>query len=62
MIDITKCLGTNCPKKDSCWRYKSPAYDILQSYTNSHGCIENEFELYWPYQNSSNEVPNIIEC
>lgn len=33
MGDITKCLGDNCPIKESCYRYTSEA-DEWQSYSN----------------------------
>ena len=31
MSDITKCLGTNCPHKDGCYRFTAHA-DEYQSY------------------------------
>lgn len=30
MSDITKCSGTDCPIKESCWRFKAPS-DEYQS-------------------------------
>jgi len=31
MTDISKCNGTECPVKESCWRYTAPASE-WQSY------------------------------
>ena len=51
--DVTHCQGDNCPKKETCYRYK--AYlDIpnvkdqtLFSMILAQGCVENNYNLYW---------------
>ena len=50
MADIAKCFGTDCPLKDSCYRYTAPSGDIQQSYLGevpykiqTHSC-----DFYWP--------------
>lgn len=32
MADITMCVGTDCPKKESCYRYTAPVNKYRQSY------------------------------
>ena len=32
MIDISKCLGEDCPLTDTCRRYQTPADDLYQSW------------------------------
>ena len=32
MPDITMCKGTNCPKRDSCYRHTAEANPYRQSY------------------------------
>ena len=32
MVDITKCSGYDCPKKNTCYRYKAKPSEIGQSY------------------------------
>ena len=32
MSDITKCEGTDCPLKETCYRYTASADDMWQSY------------------------------
>jgi hypothetical protein len=42
MADITKCSGANCPVKDKCYRYTSPA-SLRQSYFwDTPGKIESK--------------------
>lgn len=58
-FDITVCKGDNCPKKETCHRYKAwldfPKYheetgSRLISMTTSEGCIKNNYNLYWKYK------------
>lgn len=32
MADITKCEGTNCPQKETCYRFTAPENVYRQSY------------------------------
>jgi len=32
MTDITKCEGTGCPLKDTCYRYTAPTNEYYQSF------------------------------
>lgn len=32
MADITMCKGTNCPLKESCYRFTAPENEYRQSY------------------------------
>lgn len=46
MADISKCLGTGCPQKQSCYRYLAPEND-WQSYMPPEW-DGTECEYYWP--------------
>jgi len=49
MPDITKCSGHNCPLKETCWRFTSPASDYYQSYFMSppYDKEKEECEYQW---------------
>jgi hypothetical protein len=32
MADISKCLGTDCPHREKCYRFTAPANEYAQSY------------------------------
>lgn len=32
MADITKCNGTNCPNKETCYRFTAPSSEYRQSF------------------------------
>lgn len=42
MADITKCMGTNCPMKESCYRYTATdgmmqSYFVFSPFTKTEG-------------------------
>ena len=47
MADITKCVGTNCPQKESCYRYTAPSSDFLQSWFCECPLKDGECDKYW---------------
>lgn len=51
MADITKCKGTNCPIKESCYRYTAKEDEFYQAYfVESPFTIEDgkfHCEMYW---------------
>ena len=46
MADITKCMGTNCPMKESCYRYTATD-GMMQSYFMNVPLKKNECDMYW---------------
>lgn len=42
MIDITKCSGANCPVKDKCYRYTSPASPSQSYFWDTPGKMEGK--------------------
>ena len=48
MPDISKCNGTNCPLKETCYRYTSEPNEHWQAYGDfSYNEETNECEYYW---------------
>lgn len=54
--DCTHCNGDNCPKKDTCHRYKvfralrgDEEYPI--SFCSAAECVENDYSLHWEDEN-----------
>jgi hypothetical protein len=44
--DIWKCLGTNCPYKETCYRYTAePSY--YQSYFSVPPIKDGKCDMYW---------------
>jgi hypothetical protein len=46
MSDITKCNGTGCPHKESCYRFTAPAGDY-QSYFVDPPLDGDNCDMYW---------------
>lgn len=46
MPDITMCLGSNCPHKEKCYRYRAKPSDY-QSYFMKPPIKEGKCEYYW---------------
>jgi hypothetical protein len=44
--DITKCLGTDCPWKEKCVRYTTPADDHYQAYFSTPPGKKDEEEVF----------------
>lgn len=45
-MDISKCLGTGCPLKETCYRYIAPE-DEMQSWVLGVPFKNGECKLYW---------------
>ena len=46
MPDITMCLGTDCPYKETCYRYTSEPSD-WQSYFSVPPIKDGKCDMYW---------------
>ncbi len=49
MADISKCVGTGCPKKETCYRYRAPSNDFWQAYLTEvpYNHVTEHCEHYW---------------
>ena len=47
MADITMCLGTNCPQKETCYRFTAKRNEYRQSYFIEPPFKEGKCEMYW---------------
>jgi hypothetical protein len=45
--DITMCPGTNCPYKESCYRFTAKPSDYMQSYFMKPPIKEGKCDMYW---------------
>jgi hypothetical protein len=45
--DIAKCLGTDCPYKETCYRYTSEPSDYRQSYFSVPPIKDGKCDMYW---------------
>ena len=46
-MDISKCLGDGCPKKERCYRYTSKGDPTWQSYVEAKRLKDGSCELFW---------------
>lgn len=54
MADITMCEGTNCPKKDTCYRHRANVNPFRQSwFTEPPLDKSGDCASYWPIKDSS---------
>lgn len=49
MSDISKCVGTDCAKRETCYRFTAPAREKWQSWLNMPTAVKvvDECKLYW---------------
>ena len=47
MPDITMCLGTKCPYKESCYRFTAKPSEYMQSYFMKPPIKDGKCEMYW---------------
>jgi hypothetical protein len=45
--DITMCLGTNCPYKESCYRFTAKPSEYMQSYFMNPPIKDGKCKMYW---------------
>jgi len=60
--DITMCLGTDCPHKESCYRY-TDLVSQYQSYFKEPPIKDGKCDMYWGENqiNIWNQINEIIE-
>jgi hypothetical protein len=47
MPDITMCKGTDCPYKETCYRYTAKSCEFWQSYFIEPPIKDGKCEMYW---------------
>lgn len=48
MTDISKCVGTDCPLKDQCYRYTAPASEHWQAYiAPPYNAEKGDCDMFW---------------
>ena len=47
MADITMCKGTNCPQKETCYRFTAKRNEYRQAYFSEPPIKEGKCEMYW---------------
>lgn len=57
-MDMTKCDGTQCPKKETCKRFTSPASQFAQCWISASDCISEDFYFYWPISEETDKAAN----
>jgi hypothetical protein len=45
--DIAMCLGTDCPQKESCYRYTAKPNEYRQSYFSVAPIKDGKCDMYW---------------
>jgi hypothetical protein len=61
MPDIAKCIGTNCPQKETCYRYTAKPSD-WQSYFSVPPIKDGKCDMYWGYKSETvwNQLKDIV--
>jgi hypothetical protein len=62
MPDITMCKGTDCPQKESCYRYTAKPSD-WQSYFSVPPIKDGKCDMYWGDKAEAvfNQLKDIVE-
>ena len=62
MADITMCKGTDCPIKESCYRFTANVNELNQSYFAEPPVKNGKCEMYWGEHANGiyNELKNIV--
>ena len=47
MSDITMCLGTDCPYKETCYRYTAKPNEYWQCYFTEPPIKDGQCDMYW---------------
>jgi hypothetical protein len=55
MADITKCQGTDCPKKESCYRYLASVTEWRQAWFCECPLKNGKCDHYWEYCSKCNQ-------
>jgi hypothetical protein len=67
MADVTMCSGTDCPIKESCYRFTAPKSEIMQSwfFKTPFKVEEGQFtcDMYWGEKSQSilNQLKDITD-
>lgn len=59
MADITKCVGKDCPLKDTCYRHTAPESCHQSYFTGTPGeVVDGEFkcDYYWKTKEEKDDI------
>lgn len=57
MVDICKCTGEGCPRKENCYRYTAQSYEYLQSYFTTPPLKEDgTCDRFWEIDEKDNRL------
>ena len=61
-MDITMCKGTDCPIKESCYRFTATKNEILQSYFVKPPFKDGKCDMFWGETQKEilNQLKNIV--
>lgn len=63
MADITMCSGTDCPQKESCYRFTAKPSEYRQSYFMEAPIKDGKCDMYWGENAESiwNQLKEIVK-
>jgi hypothetical protein len=47
MADITMCVGTDCPHKETCYRFMAKPNEYRQAYFTNPPIKDGKCDMYW---------------
>jgi hypothetical protein len=62
MTDICKCKGTDCPLKETCYRFTAKSDDVYQSYFVDPPIKDGKCDMFWGETQKEilNQLKNIV--
>jgi hypothetical protein len=62
MTDICKCKGTDCPLKETCYRFTAKSDDFYQSYFVDPPIKDGKCDMFWGETQKEilNQLKNIV--
>ena len=63
MPDITMCPGTNCPQKETCYRFTAKPCEDWQAYFTEAPIKDGKCDMYWGKnaENIWNQLKDIMK-
>lgn len=63
MADITMCVGTDCPHKESCYRFTAKPNEYRQAYFTEPPIKDGKCDMYWGenQMNIYNQLKEIVK-
>jgi hypothetical protein len=63
MPDISMCVGTDCPQKETCYRFTAKPNEYWQSYFSVPPIKDGKCDMYWGDKAEAvwNQLKDIVE-